>query len=248
MIERPPKAENWKLGEEYTPYLKTHQALGASGVKSRIIGRKSGRIHHLLSQLEAKVFRLLEWSDVVEVISEQHALDPEMTLKIAEAKGVKHPTNPNTGRTSVMTTDFLVTKRGGLHEAVAVKATSDLRKSRTLEKLEIEQEFWRGRGVPWRIVTEKELPKALCDNLDWVFSAPDLSVGPETQKALEKELGLRVTKGTRLVEACVETDRCLRLEAGTSLNFFRHQIANKRWHTEMKRAIRPEEVLKIWTS
>lgn len=246
-IARPPKPQNGLLEEGYVPYLRTHQALGASGVKSRIPGRKSKRIHHLMSQLEAKVFRILEWSDDVECIFEQFALDPEMTQRIALDKGFKHPAVPNTGELAVMTSDFLVQKQGDHYEAIAVKATSDLKKSRTLEKLEIEQEFWRSREIPWRIVTEKELPKELCDNLDWVFSAPDLGLTQPINQALEGELGLRLTKGTTIIEACTETDRCLRLEAGTSLNFLRQQLAAKRWRTDMNRLIRPEGRITLWT-
>ena len=245
-LNRAPVPENGLIGKGYQPYLKTHQALGTSGVKSRILGRKSGRIHHLLSQVEVKVFRLLEWSDLVTDIREQFALDPAMTIRIAEAKKFKHPTVPATNKLAVMTTDFLVTLQGDKHEAISVKLPGDLAKSRTLEKAEIEKEFWRGRGIPWRLVTPGELPAALCANLDWLYGAPEQNLSPVIAAAMEDDLLLRLARGCGVAEACSETDRCLRLEAGTALNFLRLQLRSKRWRADLTQPLLLERNLRVW--
>ena len=35
-------------------------------------------------------------------------------------------------------------------------------------KLEIEREYWQRRNIDWGIVTDKEIPKILCENVKWV--------------------------------------------------------------------------------
>ncbi|MFK5708563.1 TnsA endonuclease N-terminal domain-containing protein [Lysinibacillus boronitolerans] len=71
----------------------------------------------------------------------------------------------------VICTTFLLTVRDKKGEeklvARSVKNTSELTKKITLEKLEIERRYWEARGVDWQIVTEKQLPRQLCNNIEW---------------------------------------------------------------------------------
>ncbi|MBD0363546.1 MAG: TnsA endonuclease N-terminal domain-containing protein [Coleofasciculus sp. C3-bin4] len=39
---------------------------------------------------------------------------------------------------------------------------------RTIEKFEIERQYWLKRNISWGIVTERELPPALAKNIDWI--------------------------------------------------------------------------------
>ena len=75
-----------------------------------------------------------------------------------------------------MTVDFLVTlsrEFGGSREmAISVKLVESLEEPReqrrTLEKEEIARRYWERRGVPFRFVTDRELPKVLIENLSLV--------------------------------------------------------------------------------
>jgi hypothetical protein len=77
-----------------------------------------------------------------------------------------------------MTTDIVQDLRGanGVEtRAYAVKTASDLEKSNTLKKLEIEWHYWQERGISWKIITRAELPQRMIDNIAWIrdFSNPD---------------------------------------------------------------------------
>lgn len=146
------KIEKWEKqgrgmgnGSEYKPWLNIHD-VPSLGRSSRIIGWKSKRIHHFLSDLETNYFLLLEWSDKVVDIREQISLRTiEETIQIAEELNIKHPTDPKTKNLIVMTTDFLITikdKDRNIDIARTCKYAKDLDDYRTIEKLEIERRYW----------------------------------------------------------------------------------------------------------
>lgn len=142
-------------GSKYKPWLYVHE-VPSKGQVSRIKGWKTERPHHLMSQLEKNYFYLLEWDDNVVDIREQYPLLPvRETMSIASQLGFKHPVKLKTP--FVMTTDFLVTYRAGIGntlEAIAVKPSNQLDNRRTLQKLEIERQYWLKRNIPWKVVTE----------------------------------------------------------------------------------------------
>src|SRR3712207_6023293 len=78
-------------GAEYMPWLNVWD-VASKGRCHQITGWRHGRVHHLLSDLEAHVFFTYEWSRRVIEIKEQFPLLPlEETLAIAEEIGVAHP-------------------------------------------------------------------------------------------------------------------------------------------------------------
>jgi hypothetical protein len=160
-------------GANYRPWLQI-QDVPSSGLTERPKGWKTGREHHLMSQLEASYFFVLDWSQLVLDIREQFPLLPlEETQQIAEQCGYAHPTDPKTQQSVVMTTDFLITLKQDdceIEHARTLKPASDLQSERTLEKLEIERRYWERRKVDWGIVTEQEIPKNLVENLKWLRS------------------------------------------------------------------------------
>lgn len=98
-------------GANYNPWLHI-QDVPSQGLASRIKGWKTGRVHHLLSELETSYFYVLDSSLPVLDIREQFPLLPlEETLTIAEQCGVAYPADPRTKEPVVMTTDFVVTVR-----------------------------------------------------------------------------------------------------------------------------------------
>ena len=77
-------------GAEYQPWL-TIQDVPSSGREHRVFSRKTGRIHHLLSDHEWRLFLHLEWCDEVLDIREQFPLDRAATARITESLGLRHP-------------------------------------------------------------------------------------------------------------------------------------------------------------
>lgn len=164
-------------GAEYRPWL-TIQDVSSLGRSSRIHSRKTGREHHLLSDLETAAFLLLDWSDDVIDIREQFPLDRDMTRRIAAEMGVRHPIDMQSRTDIVMTTDFMVDiKRGNESILIVrtVKPSSALDDLRTLEKLEIDRRYWSNyKGCDWGLITDQDLPKQRIQNLRWLHELKSL--------------------------------------------------------------------------
>ena len=238
-------------GQNYEPWL-TVPRTPSRGRAHRILGRASEREHHLLSDIEANCLYLLDAFDDVVDIREQYPLLPlERTIGIAEENGLKHSSHPHWKFPVVMTTDFLVTRRGEFEtylEAYAAKPSTELSHERTLEKLEIEKKLWERQSVPWYLITERELPKGLLHNLKWFAPARDLydyHVSGDRLTLVLDELYLAITTVDKpLSTLCSLMDGRLGLRAGTSLMAVRHAFAMKQWQVDITVAIDPDQPLK----
>src|SRR5712692_6447858 len=72
-------------GKDYKPWL-TVQDVPSIGLATRILGWKTGRVHHLFSKLELADFLTEDWAKQVVDIREQYPLLPlSETLSIAQA-------------------------------------------------------------------------------------------------------------------------------------------------------------------
>lgn len=238
--------------KDYKPWLKI-QDVPSLGLSSRIKGRKTNRVHHLLSNLELGYFYILDWRQTVHDIKEQFPLLPrEETIEIADQLGIKYPVDPKTNEPIVITTDFLVTEIHNsiyIDKAFSVKPAEALKSQRTLEKLEIERVYWKRRDIEWKIVTEKNLPRSLINNIRFVHSHKDLSYIPHVTntilKNVEKLLFQKLGENQKLAKATKTTDNQLTLPAGTSLAIVRYLIANRIWLVNMGVAIKPNEPIVI---
>ena len=94
-------------GATYKPWL-TIGDVPSEGRSHRVLGLKTGRLHHMLSDLELRLFQILDWNDAVQDIREQFPLDRNKTQAIADRLGIRHPVDTVTKTPMVMTTDFLV--------------------------------------------------------------------------------------------------------------------------------------------
>ncbi len=158
-------------GTEYKPWLTIH-SFASKGTVSRIKGRKTGRIHHLLSRNEEYYFTLLDYSPNVVDIREQFPLELSETLNIARTLNIRHPRYPGCTYPAVMTTDFLISRTDGLC-ARTIKMKKELDNPRTIEKFMIERAYWDKKGIDWKIVTEDQINREKALNLRWLFSEPD---------------------------------------------------------------------------
>jgi hypothetical protein len=154
--------------KEYTPWLYVREV--PSGGRSHIVlSATVGRAHHLLSDLEELVFYYADYSSQVTDIREQYPLfSREETAEIAASVGVKHPAIYGTN--IVCTEDFLLTVRGEPNSlrAIQVKYSDELYKPDVRCKLEIQRRYFARRGIPWRIITERDLCPNANRNLQWL--------------------------------------------------------------------------------
>lgn len=223
-------------GKNYRPWL-TIQDVSSLGRSSRIHSRKTGREHHLLSDIETALFLLLDWSDSVSDIREQFPLDRDETRRIAADMGVRHPADTQSRIDIVMTTDFVVNWRVGdkiTLVARSVKPARELDNARTLEKQEIERRYWHIKGVNWGLVTDLDLPAQRIKNLRWLHEMQSLQhmTAPYPDywndrcdrflTCLPQASGMSTKQFVRLLESTQG------FAIGEALTVIRHLAANKR--------------------
>ncbi len=157
-------------GPDYKPWL-TVRDLSSQGRSHRVFGHKSQRTHHLLSDLELAVFLLLEWNRSTQDIREQFPLRLEDTKALALESGIDHPSVR--GVMQVMSSDFLVNTTDSSQPKFALQAkyVEALSDARTIEKLELERRYWLQKGVPWWVITEKDIPSVVTQNISWLYPA-----------------------------------------------------------------------------
>jgi len=243
-------------GKNYVPWLKVHE-VPSKGLSFMILGWKTKRVHHLLSLNERSYFYLAEWEDDVIDIREQFPLLPiERTLTIADGLGIDHPIIPRNKKPNVMTTDFVLTLKGTFgvyYLARTIKPSDSLNDKRTIEKLKIEELYWRDRQIPWCIVTEKEISLVKSSNINWLhprrypnsLSVPKTMI-PVLQKALEERI--ETHPYYPLTDITQELDLYFKLHKGTCLAVARHLLANKIWQVDMEVKINPDRPLNLLAS
>lgn len=243
---------------DYLPWLVVHDVPSA-GFATRVLGWTTGREHHLFSRLETSYLYILDWASDVTDIREQYPLLPiDETIAIAEAIGVKHPTNPKSKEHEVMTTDFLVTVRQNGRTTDVARAAKrstgryGLSSARALEKLEIERRYWAAHKTDWGIVTEKEIPDTVVTNVKWLHRYRDLNDLPtvthNTVDRVRRFLEARLNAEEPLSSLTNTCDDSLGLEPGTSLLTVRHLLATLMWQIDITvplSASSPLRVLKI---
>lgn len=160
-------------GQTYQPWLEVTD-FSSRGNSRRVFSQKTGRIHHLFSDVEWHLFVLLEYTPDVIDIREQYPLDREDTTAIAAQLGIQHPTYPGTTILEVMTSDFLVTRKRGndiILEAFDCKRTEEAEDARSIEKLEIHRSYFNGCGIAHHLVFHSMLPMTKVRNIEWIRSA-----------------------------------------------------------------------------
>ncbi len=215
----------------YKPWL-TIQNVPSIGNNIRFRGWKANRQHEYFSNLERDYFFILEWIDNIIDIREQFPLDRELTFKIAEEKGIRHSIDSKSRTLIVMTTDFVITVREGKnikYIARTVKPGEKLEDRRTIEKFEIEREYWKRKDVDWGIVTEKDIPSTMADNISWVHKFYYLQDIRDVEfiKVFFKYLLSVQNDNSTLIEVFNRFDDQYNLESGSAINYFKHLVSRK---------------------
>jgi hypothetical protein len=195
-------------------------------------------LHHFLSDIERNAFLIYDWAENVVDIREQFPMDRGETRAIAEAMGVRHPVYPRSAVPIVMTTDFLldtVVDGQAIQAARAVKPPKELADRRVLEKLEIERRYWVGRGIDGGIVTERDLPPVLIQNLSWLagpWARDEWEAGDADRVAVLKE-ALLTDGGFALGDFCAAIDQRPGMGGGVTIGLIRRLVSTKRWATDL---------------
>jgi hypothetical protein len=186
-------------------------------------------------------------------VREQFPLLPiEESLAIAEQCGIKHPRVPGTNEPVVMTTDFLVDvgyNGSTIGRARTIKPAKGLSSARILAKVEIERRYWLRRKVDWAIVTERDIPHVLVENIKWAHQYVNISdrlnVSPAEVLKAERILSELLHQGVALTVSSNACDDRLGLAPGTSLALARHFLATRRWLVEMDKPINPQQPMNL---
>lgn len=158
-------------GKDYKPWIRVNE-FNSLGTTSNPVDWKNGRTMQLLSQGEMYAYYINRWDESVIDIREQFPLDLEDTLRIADSEHLKHPKN----RESRMTSDLLLDYADGSQKVLSIKRNrSALDDDRTAVKLWIEQEYWKGKGVPFEVLFANEMNLTMVTNIRLVTEFYDLS-------------------------------------------------------------------------
>ena len=240
-------------GSKYIPWVKM-QDFPSLGRTSRIKGIKSQRIHHLFSDNETRCFYIFDWSDKVVDIQEQYPLlDLEMAKTIAEKMNVIYPRI--SGFPIVMTTDFLITIKDdfGIHQiARTVKPARMLDDKRVIEKYEIERRYWLEHSVDWGIVTEKEIPTSVVQNIQFFHPFRNYRIEGSSNIDFDLIVSLlrkrfELDKDISIQQICVHFDKINKVQEGTALSLFKYLVAKKEIRLDITKEIDLQAPLKIIT-
>jgi len=222
-------------GYIYQPWICV-QDFSSQGTISRVLGWKTNRTHHLMSNNELYYFFLLDWDDTVTDIREQFPMNVSQTIDIAIYSGIKHPCDAKSGFPFVMTSDFMITTTQGLIVRT-IKMSQELENKRVLEKLEIERRYWKEKGIDWRLVTEREINVQKAKNVEWLHSSKKLQGIPyeaETIRSiLETITMLYHETDDSILNICRHVDSIYAVESGTGLSLFKHLASNKQLTFDM---------------
>lgn len=222
---------------DYSPWLHIRD-FPSLGKVTRIKGRITGRIHHLLSNLELICFLYLESLTGIEDIKEQYPLLLRDTQLIAAFLKIKHP--EVNGFPYVMTTDFYY-RCDGRWYAIQVKPTLALENKRVQEKFEIERLYWSKKDVEFKIMTEKELNPYLEQNLIWLRTGESLEkliVDPVVREEI-KQLFFELYQDLTLNfhDIIKEIDSQCGFTPGTAIQIFKYLIAKGNIKIDLNREI-----------
>lgn len=217
---------------DYKPWL-TVRDFPSLGRVHRVFGHKSKRTHHLFSDLELSVFLMLEWHSEVVQIREQFPLQREITRQLAKDAGIKHPNIA--GVDQFMSSDFLVDSNNKNESRFVLQAKyiKGLEDERTVEKMEIERRYWLGKALPWYLITERDVPTTIANNIKWLYPAKQ-EHEDDTELALQQlefyAVYFSKNQNKTLVMICKELDLAYDLPLGQSLYEVRQLLA-KRYFT-----------------
>lgn len=236
-----------RRGADFTPFL-TVRDVQSQGKSHRIFLAKTGRVHHVLSRLEAGLFWHLALSPRVIDIREQQLIPLAASRLIAESLGIRHPRYG--GRDTPMTIDFQVSYRDGPDRLFSVKQASALT-DRTVAKANIEQVYAKVLGLSHLVITDRAFSQPMLKALAWVYSYANIS-----EDAYPNQFPAEACKKTRqyilenrekpLNKICLALDAKINAEAGSSLKLARYLIGTGQLCADFRQGLDPLAPLNLF--
>lgn len=216
-------------GPDYKPFIYTRD-VSSLGRSHRLPGSKTRRLHHLLSDLELAIFLTLDRSPHVTDIREQFPMRVEDTVRIAEELGLPHGRYQRTPQ--VLSSDFLVDFDDPQRPAIAIQAKycADLQKPEVIERLELERRYWQEKGIPWVIVTEREVSREAFANIQWLYLAhAEDDIAQDDLAHYDQLFSLEFQRypGRKLIAIAQGLDTAGQLEPGQALYWLRQLLARR---------------------
>jgi len=222
--------------DTWVPWVQVHD-FGGLGRKHHIPSQVFKRTRHALSQIEANLIYVVEMAENISDSREQYPLILSETKLIASQLGVNHPVSPDR-KSEVMTTDLLIDYKDHSQRAMAVKSSSDLGDKRVIEKLQIEKEYWKSKGVIWSLITERDFPEMLIYNLKTLrayFQTKD-----DLNEVFYDKLKHFKSKYFFLAKAIGVISKQLRIPSGRGLEIFKHLCSRKLIKFDYYRSLSPK--------
>lgn len=228
-------------GVDYKPWLKVHEIINPRGRAHRILGWKHQRVYQLMSDNEFYFFLIIQWQDNIIDIREQFPLKPlEMTLDIADRLNITHGPR-NSQQKTVMTTDFVITVKTSntvIDLARTIKPLEDMKNKRVIEKLLIEEAYWRKKNIEWGVVTDDRINKTMAKNIYSIYTDYFWDKYIRLEPWIIKELAsifkeMLINNKSNIYEACTRLENEVTWEPGEGLRFFKYLLAHKEIRTDM---------------
>ncbi|MBY6271211.1 MAG: heteromeric transposase endonuclease subunit TnsA [Bacillaceae bacterium] len=221
-------------GSEYRPWLTVYD-LSSRGRATRVLGWKTNRIHHLMTENELLYFYLLEWNDEVLDIREQYPLLGLFEMQhILDTRLLKRLYNKKTGVPYVIITTFLITVSGvnGKHRYIArsIKDKSDFNKPIVQDLFEIQRRYWEANGIDWGVVIPELIPRVKAKNIEWLHPFRDLTkwgFDVDRVQRLSERFLYAFNEYEPVRDICMRFDFLNKLPKGTGLTIYKHLVANK---------------------
>ncbi|WP_160691706.1 TnsA endonuclease C-terminal domain-containing protein [Clostridium sp. C2-6-12] len=213
--------------KEYVPGIKI-QDFAPKGRVSRIKGKTTNRVHHLLSDLETNVFYLMDFEEKITDIKEHYPLLDlhEVVDDLSDIKLEKFK-NKKTGEEYTFTTTFVITLKGNGEEnyvALSVRNETELYRDLLLEKLEVERRYWGKKEIRWSIITNKDIPMTKVNNIKWLYLG-DVDIKYEDEAYIKEVIANKITYNKCAMKEILDNvDRELSLSIGTALVMFKRMI------------------------
>ncbi|WP_187360106.1 TnsA endonuclease N-terminal domain-containing protein [Chitinolyticbacter meiyuanensis] len=171
--------------------------LSSQGRTHREPSWKTGRTHHLFSDVEHRLFLLLEWQRDVVDVREQYPLDRELTKEVALSLNLRHPVYPGTKCPAVMTVDLMVTRLVNgeyVYEGYDAKRAEEAKNQVSMDKLEIHATALRAMGMSHTVVFHTEIPLRTVRNIQWIRSAAALAGTEQCLNEFDRHKEMFVTE------------------------------------------------------
>ncbi|HEY8890314.1 MAG TPA: TnsA endonuclease C-terminal domain-containing protein [Clostridium sp.] len=216
--------------EAYVPGIKV-QDFSSRGRVSRIKGKTTNRIHHLISDLQTNLFYLLDYEESITDIKEHYPLLDleEVVSDLADIRLDKF-IDKKTGEKYVFTTTFVITLKsmsGEKYLALSVRNESELYRDLTLEKLELERRYWNKKRIGWAIITNKDLPMIKVKNIKWLYLGYT-DIDFDKEQYIRQMITSRINLNQFMLKDILSyIDKELLLIVGTSLGVLKNMIIDK---------------------